>query len=147
MKITICGSMVFENEMQAMVKKLEGLGHEAKAPIERVKDEAGKDLHVLEFHEIRHSAGKDDAWVWDRKAEAIQAHFDKVAWSDAILVLNYDKNKVANYIGGNTLMEIALAFHLKKKIYFFNDVPEVSYKEELFGVKPEIINGDLKLIV
>lgn len=85
-------------------------------------------------------------WIWDRKAEAIRNHFDKVVWSDAILVLNHSKKDISNYIGANTLLEMGLAFHYKKPIYLLNPIPEVSYKEEILGMKPVIINGDLKLI-
>ena len=59
---------------------------------------------------------------------------------------SYDKNGVKGYIGGNTLMEMGLAFYLKKKIYLLNEVPELPYKEEILGVKPIILNGDLSKI-
>ena len=77
----------------------------------------------------------------------MRKHFDKVAWSDAILVLNYDKNKIEGYVGANTLMEMGLALHLNKRIYLLNPMPEISYKEEILGMKPIIINGDLSKIV
>lgn len=32
-----------------------------------------------------------------------------ICGSDAILVLNYDKKGIKNYIGGNTLMEMGFA--------------------------------------
>jgi len=44
-------------------------------------------------------------------------------------------------------MEMGLAFFFKKKIYLLNDVPELSYKEEILGLKPVVINGDLSKIV
>jgi hypothetical protein len=74
-------------------------------------------------------------------------HFDKVEWSDAILVLNYCKNGVDNYIGANTLLEMGLAFHLNKNIYLLNEIPELSYKEEILGMFPIVINNDLAKIV
>jgi len=43
-------------------------------------------------------------------------------------------------------MEMGLAFYLKKKIYLLNEVPELPYKEEILGVKPIILNGDLSKI-
>ena len=61
-------------------------------------------------------------------------------------VCNYDKKDIKGYIGGNTLMEMGLAFFLKKKIYLLNEIPEISYKEEILGVKPIIIIGDLSKI-
>jgi len=146
MKITICGSIAFQDEVLSLKEKLEKLGHEVKLWPSRLKDENGKPISVTEYYKIRHSANNDEKWVWDRKAEAVLEHFEKVAWSDAILVANYDKKDVKGYIGGNTLMEMGLAFFLKKKIYLLNQVPELPYKEEILGVKPIIINGDLSKI-
>ena len=57
------------------------------------------------------------------------------------------KDGKKNYIGGNTLMEMGLAFFLKKKIFLLNQIPELSYKEEILGVKPILINGDLNKII
>src|SRR4030042_6967785 len=120
MKITICGSVAFQDEVLSLKEKLEKLGYEVKLWPSRLKNENGKPILVTEYYKIRHSANNDEKWVWDRKAEAIIEHFDKVAWSDAILVANYDKNNVKGYIGGNTFMEMGVAFFLKKKIYLLN---------------------------
>ncbi len=147
MKITICGSVIFQDEVLSIKEKLEKLGHKVKLWPLRLKDGDGKLITVTEYHKIRHSANEDEKWVWDKKAEAILEHFEKVVWSDAILVVNYDKNNVKGYIGGNTLMEMGLAFFLGKKIYLLNEVPELSYKEEILGVKPVIIRGDLSKII
>ena len=73
-------------------------------------------------------------------------HFEKVAWAEAVLILNYDKNNIKNYIGPNTLIEMALALYLGKKIFLLNPIPEMNYKEEILGVMPIVINGDLRLI-
>jgi len=146
MKITLCGSIAFQDKILSLKEKLERLGHGVKIWSSEVKKENGQLISVQEYYKIRHAASNDEKWVWDRKAEAILEHFDKVAWSDAILVANYDKNNVKGYIGGNTLMEIGLAFFLKKKIYLFNEVPELPYKEEILGVRPVILNGDLSKI-
>jgi len=164
MKITICGSVIFQDKILSTKEKLEKLGHEVKIwPLE-VNNEKEQLIPVKEYYEIRKRANNDEKWVWDRKAEAIMEHFDKIAQSDAILVANYDKvvetshhlpphstsprsaNNVKGYIGGNTLMEMGLAFFLKKKIYLLNEVPELPYKEEILGVKPILLNGDLTKI-
>lgn len=146
MKITICGSVAFQDEVLSVKEKLEKLGHEISLWPLQLKDGEGKLISVKEYYKIRKIAADDEKWVWDRKAEAVLEHFDKVAQSDAILVANYDKNDVKGYIGGNTLMEMGLAFFLKKKIYLLNQIPELSYKEEILGVKPIILNGDLSKI-
>lgn len=146
MKITICGSIAFQDEILSVKEKLEKLGHEVKMWSSEVKNEKGQLISVQEYYKIRRVAKEDEKWVWKRKAEAVLRHFNKVAWSNAILVANYDKNNIKNYIGGNTLMEMGLAFFLKKKIYLLNEIPELSYKEEILGVKPIILNGDLNKI-
>jgi hypothetical protein len=146
MKITLCGSIVFHNEALSIKKELEKLGCEVKLWPIRIKDNDGNPIPIQEYYKIRKKASNDERWVWNRKAEAIENHFNKVAWSDAILVLNYEKNNVKSYIGGNTLMEIGIAFYLKKKIYLLNEVPELPYKEEILGVKPIILNNDLSKI-
>ena len=62
------------------------------------------------------------------------------------LVLNFEKNGVKNYIGGNTLMEIGFAYVHYKKIFLFNPIPDMHYKDELKAMEPIIINRKLSLI-
>jgi len=138
--------VVFQEEAVSLKEKLEKIGHEIKIWPLKVENERGQLIPVKEYYRIRQAASNDEKWVWDRKAEAILEHFDKITWSDAILVANYDKNNIKSYIGGNTLMEMGLAFFLKKKIYLLNQVPKVPYKEEILGVKPIILDGDLTKI-
>ena len=131
MKITICGSIAFYDEMLNIKKRLEQLGHQVKLPIKENK-------RKLKMNNMN--------LVCDKKEMAIKLHFQKVEWCDAILILNYDKNNISNYIGGNTLLELGLAFYLNKKLFLLNEIPEVSYKEEILGMKPIIINNDLSKI-
>jgi hypothetical protein len=147
MKITLCGSIAFQDKIILLKENLEKMGHEVEIWPIKLKDDKGQPISVTDYYKIRHAASADEQWVWDRKAEAITDHFNKVAWADAILVTNYDKNNIKGYIGGNTLMEIGLAFFLKKKIYLLNQIPELSYKEEILGLKPIVINGDLLKII
>lgn len=74
-------------------------------------------------------------------------HFEKIKNSDAILVCNYTKNGIENYIGGNTLIEIGVAAYAQKILYILNAIPEVSYKDEIFGTKPIVLNGDIELLM
>lgn len=132
MKITICGSMAFYNEMLNVQKELEKIGHQVKSPEIKVKDE-NTELSTGELS-------------IDKRGELMKNHFNKVEWSDAILVLNYDKNNVLNNVGTNTLLEIGLAFYLGKKIFLLRDVPELACKEEILVMKPIVINENLSLI-
>lgn len=119
MKLTLCGSMVFLETMKEFEIKLLARGHEVKRP------------HVF--------WPKDGTISAEKKAEAIREHFGKVEWSDAVVIVNPEKKGVAGYIGGNTLMEMALAFHLGKPIYLTHNVPDLSYTEEILGMLPRKI--------
>ncbi|OGZ56226.1 MAG: hypothetical protein A3G60_01815 [Candidatus Ryanbacteria bacterium RIFCSPLOWO2_12_FULL_47_9c] len=146
MKITICGSIAFYDEMLKTEKELQLLGHEVKLPPNEIEDDNGEAIPVQEYYARRQSATRNDTWIWDRKEQAIVRHFDKVAWADAILVLNHDKKGVPGYIGGNTLMEMGLALYLKKPTYLLNEIPQMSHTEEILGMKPIVINGVLENI-
>lgn len=146
MKITICGSIAFYDEMLAVKNKLEQLGHEVKLPPFEIKNENGQMIPIKEYYAARKAEQGDTGWIWERKAEAMRWHFQKVEWCDAVLILNYDKNNISNYVGANTLLEMGLAFHLNKKIFLFNPIPDMNYKEEILGMKPIVLNQDLNKI-
>ena len=79
--------------------------------------------------------------------DAIREFWRLMQGADAVLVMNFDKHEVKNYIGGNTLMEIGFAHVLDQKIFLYNPIPEIPYyKSEIEAVKPVIINGDLSKI-
>lgn len=65
---------------------------------------------------------------------------------DALLVLNYSKNGIENYIGGATFLEMYEAFKENKKIYMMNNIPEGILKDEIIGFNPTIIHENLKKI-
>ncbi len=147
MKITISGSIAFFDEMLETQSKLEALGHEIRLPPSEIIDRNGKPIPVKAYYAMRKTADATDTWVWNRKAQAIHDHFNKVIWADSILVLNYDKNGVLNYIGANTLLEMGVAFHYGKKIFLLKPIPEISYKEEILGMHPIVIDENLSSIV
>ena len=137
MKIAICASMVFTEKMLEKKKELEGRGHKCFVS-GFANGYVGKTEREKEELTLFHKNEKD----------AIREFFEKIKESDAILVLNYDRKGVKNYIGGNTLMEIGFAHVLNKRIFLINPIPEIEYyKSEIEAVKPVIINGDLSKIV
>lgn len=147
MRITICGSIAFYDEMLNLQSELEKLAHEVKLPPSHVRDESGKEIPVKEYYALRKDNSNESVdWIWMKKRDAMKRHFEKVEWSDAVVVANYDKNGIKGYIGANTLMEMGLALHLNKGIYLLNPIPEVSYKEEILGMQSIILNGNLRLI-
>jgi hypothetical protein len=75
----------------------------------------------------------------------MRQHFAEVEKGDAILVVNDEKHGVENYIGGNVLMEMTLAFYLHKPIFLLNGVPQGSMlEEEIIGVEPVLLAGRLE---
>lgn len=145
-KITLCGSIAFFDQMEDIEQELLKIGHEVKLPPTLIENDKGVMIPVKDYYEQRKAESDDTSWIWDRKSEAMKLHFSKVEWSDAILVLNYPKNGVHGYIGANTLLEAGLALYLDKPIYLLNDIPEISYKEEILGMKPIVIANNLTLI-
>jgi hypothetical protein len=146
MKITICGSTAFILEMEAVAKQLENLGHAAKFPPVKFTDGDGKEWHTLDYYKFKKSEPFNNPDFLRNHTQRIRDHFELVQWSDAVLITNYDKNNIKHYIGPNTLMEMGLAFHLGKKIYLLNPVPELAWKEEILGLRSIVIHGQLENI-
>lgn len=144
MKITICGSAAFHDKMIEVQTQLEAFGHEARIPEAKFTDGRGNNITIKNAYLNRQNATPTDTWVWDEKRAAIFGHFEKVVWADVILVLNYDKNDIPGYIGANTLIEMSLALYFHKPIFLFNEVPRMSYSEEILAMKATILHGDIK---
>ncbi len=140
MKITICGSSAFMDKMVEAKKRLTDLGHEAVVHSDYEDMVAGKNSELLNMIEKEHAETK-------KKHGYIKWYHNAITNSDAILVLNYDKKGIKNYIGGNTLMEIGFAHVNDKKIFLLNPIPEnVSYADEIKAMADVILNGDLNKI-
>jgi hypothetical protein len=137
MKIVICGSMIFAKEMVASKNKLESLGHEVILPHNTELYASGTFVPETRKESTENKI-KDDL---------IRGHFNTIKDSDAVLAMNFDKNGIKNYIGGNTLMEIGFAHVLNKKIFLLNPIPEIQYRDEIEAVQPIIINNNLDLII
>jgi hypothetical protein len=146
MKIVVSGSIAFHERMIEIKKNLESLGHQVKLPPSEVEDENGQMIPAKEYYSKRKSDNGDEGWIWDRMGEAMKLHFKKIEWGDAILVLNYDKNDIPNYIGPSAFLEMGTAFYLEKKIFLLNGIPEMNYKEEILGMNPMLIDNDLQKI-
>ena len=77
------------------------------------------------------------------KMEASRAHFSRIISNDAyILIVNEEKNGIKNYIGPNTLCEIAFGFYYKRKVFLLNDIYD-PYEDELKGWGIITLKGDL----
>ena len=136
--LVICSSANFYQEVVAMQLQLRKRGYKVIIPItaERMKR---KNNYTVEKSWLTNSQ------EYARKTGLIRAHFQKVASGDAILVVNNEKHGVANYIGGNVLMEMALAFYHKLPIFLLNDIPgESPFKEEVLGLGSIPLHGKVE---
>ncbi len=133
MKIAICGSMSASVQMCEIEKNLTANGHEVFLP-ENTEKYANGDLQSETNHESAENKIKGDL---------IRGYFDIINNSDAVVVANYEKNGIKNYVGGNSFLEAGFAHVLNKKLYFINDIPEIMYKDELVAMQPIILHGDL----
>lgn len=143
MKIVICNSVKFFKEALDAKQALESIGHAAFTHPMSVQF-GGKDVPIADYYAARKSGWNKE--IEDLKERLMRKHTDKIKESDAILVLNLDKDGKKNYIGGNTFLEMGVAFALGKKIFLLNPIPDVPYAEELKGMKPIILDRDLQKI-
>jgi hypothetical protein len=135
--ITICSSANFYEQAGTIQEQLQNLGLEVIIPAMATKMKETGDYEVSHY-----KTWYADPGDYHKKAALMHGHFDKVAKADAILVLNYEKNGRQNYIGANVLMEMALAFHMRKPIFILNEMPEDSaFEEELLGMMPIVLHG------
>jgi len=137
--IAICSSANFYEQAIATRAQLEEQGLKAIVPITAKRMEQTGDFEVSHY-----KTWFDDAHDYHKKTALMRGHFAEIEKSDAILVLNYEKHGVTNYIGGNVLMEMAIAFYLKKPIFILNEQPsESTFLEEIIGLAPIFLHGNV----
>jgi len=134
MKIALCSSASFYKHLNEVGDKLEVLGHEVVRP----KFSGENDEQLT----------KDDSkeyYKWHK--DLIDTHFKEIEKSDAILVINAKKHKINGYIGTNVMMEIAIAYYLKKKVFILNKIsPGNPVYDEIHAIKATILDGDISKI-
>lgn len=141
MKIVICGSIEFTPKIKEVADALTKHGHEIDVPLTSQRIISGE-LTLEEFKKEKRKNG--DGAFRKIQDDVIKRYYDIIQASDAILVLNLEKNGAANYIGGNTFLEMGFAHVLNKPIYLYNDIPNASYTDEIIAMQPIALNGDLK---
>ena len=140
--ITLCSSASFYKQMVEIESQLESLGYKVLMPEVAYKMKQSGDYVVNHYKTWFGNA--DD---YHKKTALIKSHFTEIETSDAVLVLNYEKRGAENYIGGNVLMEMAVAFYLQKPIYLLNDIPKDSaFLEEVIALQSIPLHGNLDLL-
>ena len=132
MKIWIICSKAFYGRIAPIKAELEGRGHSITLP-----------------NSYDHPTLEQESW--DQSPEEhvkFKQHMFQLSRGiaknvDAALVLNYEKHGTPDYIGGATFLEIYDAFCAGKKIYLMNDIPRGILFDEIQGMNPIILHGDL----
>lgn len=133
MKICICCSLSFGDEVREIAKQLEAAGHEVLLPhsvIYRLNEQP-------DFDPVQ---AKLDTDPYHR-------HTNKIRESDAVLMCNYTKNGIENYIGANSFAELFAAYYFNKPIYALHPLPDMPYiNDEIQALGIKILNDDLSKI-
>lgn len=128
MNIVICGSMSASNAMMNVARSLEEQGHIAVLP-SNIQD---------------HIKGNQMEDAEEKKQfDVFRDYYTKIGEGDAILVVNIPKNGTENYIGPNTLIEMAFAYVLGKPIYLLHEKPVSDFSQEIEAMNPIELFGAL----
>ena len=137
--ITICSSATFYRQVIEYKKQLEQAGFRVLVPITALKMMRSGDYTVS-----RHKLWYNNPSTYYQKTAKMKGHLRQVEKGDVALVLNFTKKKISGYIGGNVLIEMFYAWLKKKPIYVLNPVSDrCTVKEEVLGMTPIMLNGDL----
>ena len=131
-RVVVCGSMTFYGIMIRLREQLVAEGVEALLP--------NAETHFLEstsqdqFETIRHAFSRN--------------HIRRIRnpLTYGILVANFDKHGIRDYIGPSTFAEIAIAAVHGKKVFVFNEFPTV-YEDELSLWRAEALHGRLERLI
>lgn len=140
----ICGSVNFTPQLKHVSDELEKMGHQTFLPYYSTKvinHEVNLNPYVKEKNENGDVALRNGA-----DEDLIKRYYNKIKESDAIIVVNVDKNSIENYIGGNAFLEMGFAYVLSKKIFLVNPIFDLNYKDEIKAMNPIVLNGNIKLI-
>jgi len=136
MKIFIICSKNFYDKIPQIQKSLEERGHIISLP--NCFDDPSTEERYRKL-------GKEHHAKW--KGEMLQHSTGVIEDNDAVLVLNFEKNGIENYIGGATFLEMYDAFRFGKKVYLYNDIPEGMLKDEIIGFEPILLNKNLEKVL
>ena len=125
--------------------------------VKEIREELEKNDHLVFMPNSYDEAGTNDDYENMTQEEYIEffkrmynESREKISKVDAVLVLNYTKEKNGqyfdNYIGASTFLEMYEAYMQNKKIFIMNDLPENMLLDEIKGFNPIVINGDLNRI-
>lgn len=133
MKICICCSLSFTDEVTEVARRLEEMGHEVLLP-------DGVKRRLIEREDFDPVAAKVEV-------DTIHEHPAKIKAADAVLMCNYEKKGISGYIGANSFCELYIARYFDKRVFALNPLPEQPYiHDEIMAFDITVIDGDLEKI-
>ena len=141
MRIYVLGSNSFVKEMVACKDELCRLGFYGWIHPDYESHVKGTGVAFIE------NQSQEEKAEYKKNHDYIKQHYKHILESNAILIINLEKKGIKNYIGGNCLMEMSMAYVNNKKIFLSHDIPKDSaYLEEIKAMDPICLYGDLKNI-
>lgn len=135
MKIFLCCSKAHYPYIPPIKEQLESLWHTIILPNSYYEPTKEQDVRSIGTQEHR-----------DWKASMLRLSIEKISDTDAMLVINMEKNGQQNYIGWATFLEVFKAWELGKKIFFYNPLPTGMLYDELCAIDPVIVYWDVGLV-
>lgn len=140
MKIYVLGSTSFMHEMVQTKNDLVSAGLDGWIHPDYEAFVRGEKQSILEKAKTEHAAVKRDN-------NYLKVHYAHILASDAVLIVNGEKNGIKNYIGGNVLIEMGQAYVNDKLIFLLHGIPlEVPYTAEIECMDPVCLHGDIRKI-
>ena len=138
MKIYVIGSNRFMKEMVACKNKLCELGFHGWIHPDYEAFDRGEKMDIWNrAHNGEHVQIK-------KENNYLKVHYKNICDSDAILVVNSEKDGVKNYIGPNVLIEMGQAYVNDKKIFLLNEIPVgMPHTDEVETFEPICLKGNL----
>jgi len=141
-KIVICGSIQFTDKFKEVADELVKKGFEVILPTTSEDLISGK----VTREDLRKESESFENHQRKIEGDVISDYYKKIGSSDGILVVNIEKKNTPGYIGGNTFLEMGFAHVLNKPVYVYNELPEMSYTDELKAIRHIVINQDLSMV-
>ena len=114
---------------------------DAKKQIESISNHTVILPELTRYQHIRDEE-KNDRLFDEIKRKLTNENIKNVEKADALLILNYDHRGIQNYIGGNSFLEMVVAYYLLKPIFLLNPIPtDMPYTEEIRSLFPTVIHS------
>lgn len=130
--VAICGSMAHKEQWLEVIAQLRDSGLIVSAP---------------DLNEKTDWSAFSDEQVVQQKGWLVRRHFANIATAKTVLICNYEKRGIDNYIGSNSFLEMGAGFIYGKPVYILNGVPQQDNRDEILALDPTVLHGDLNILI